>query len=41
MFFPFAFYRPRSRSVLLLLWGALTSLGPFLVLPLEEGMSVF
>jgi len=41
MFFPFFFYRPVHRSLVILLWGAATYIGPYLILPVEETMSVF
>ena len=41
MFLPFFFYRPLSRSVVILTWGATTYIGPYAILPVEETMSVF
>jgi hypothetical protein len=41
MFLPFFFYRPLSRSVVILAWGATTYIGPYAILPVEETMSVF
>jgi hypothetical protein len=41
MFLPFFFYRPVSRSIVILAWGAATYIGPYFILPVEETMSVF
>ena len=41
MFLPFFFYVPRLRALVILAWGAATYVGPYMILPVEETMSVF
>ena len=41
MFFPFFFYKPVARAVIILAWGFFTYVIPILLLPTEETMSMF